>query len=476
MPQNRNKGLALALLAAVQFVLILDAAIVGVALPSIGPDLHFAPEDLSWVANAYTLTFGGFLLLGGRAADLLGRRRMFMLGLVLFAAASLAGALSNTATMLVVARAFQGLGAAMVAPAALSLVMTLFPSGPERNKALGVFGAVAGAGGAAGSILGGLLTEGLGWEATLYVNVPIGIVVIALAPRLLPEAKEEGTKSFDLIGAVTATAGLALLVYTLVDANDAGWLSAQTLGLGALSVALIAAFFVVETKVREPLMPLRIFRSRTLRGANIVSVLMTMAMFPMFFYSTFYLQQVLHYGPIKAGFGGLPIAVTIAAAAVFASPLVTRLGYKIPMVTGLTIMAAGLLWFSRMSADGSYLVDVLGPCIVMGIGGGLTFVSTTVAATAGARPEEAGLASGLINTAQQVGGSLGLAVLVAIATARTTHAFEGGERVQEVALTDGYRLAMLTAAGIALAAALLSAVLLGGRTTQSTENREPVKV
>ena len=460
---SRRRGIALALLAATQFVLVLDASIVGVALPSIGTDLEFAPEDLSWVANAYTLTFGGLLLLGGRAADLAGRRRMYMAGMTLFTAASLVGALSVNASMLVGARAAQGVGAAIVAPAALSLIMTLFPAGPERYKAMGVVGAVAGAGGAAGSILGGGLTEWLGWEATLYVNVPIGILAIALSPLLLPEAKDSGARGFDLAGAVTATGGLALLVYTLVDANDAGWGSARTLGLGTLSLLLIALFFVIEARAAHPLVPLRIFRLPGLRGANIVTLLSTMAMFPMFFYMTFYMQQVLGYGPVEAGLAGLPLAVTMAVTSGSASGLITRVGVRAPMATGLLVLAAGLAWFSRMSVDGSFLADVLGPALVIGVGGGLAFVTTTVGATSGAGQEQSGLASGLFNTAQQFGGSLGLAVVVAIATARTAHVLQDGEGVAAAALTEGYRLGMLAAAGVALVGGLAALALIQGR-------------
>jgi EmrB/QacA subfamily drug resistance transporter len=467
MPETtQRRGPALALLAATQFVLVLDASIVGVALPSIGRDLKFAPEDLSWVANAYTLTFGGLLLLGGRAADLFGRRRMFMTGMAMFAASSLAGALSVNAAMLVGARAVQGIGAAIVAPAALSLIMTIFEPGEERNKAMGVFGAVAGAGGAAGSILGGVLTEWLGWEATLYVNVPIGALAIALAPRLLPEASDSDARGFDVIGAITATGGLALLVYALVDANNAGWKSAQTIGLGAVSLVLIALFFVIEARSAHPLMPLRIFRQTTLRSSNILAMLLTLAMFPLFFYMTFYLQQVLDYGPIKAGLAQLPIAITIAVTAGATSALIGKVGIKLPTIAGLLVTAAGLAWFSRMSADGSFLVDVLGPSLVIGVGSGLAFVTTTVGATSTDRADEAGLASGIFNTAQQFGGSLGLAVVVAIATAKTTDVFKGGERVPAVALTEGYSVGMLTAAGIALVGGLLAVVLLPGRPKQ----------
>ncbi|TDB90464.1 MFS transporter [Actinomadura sp. KC216] len=475
MTYASRRGLALALLAATQFVLVLDASIVGVAMPSIGTDLKFAPGDLSWVANAYTLTFGGLLLLGGRAADLVGRRRMFMLGMALFAAASLAGGLATTGGMLVAARAAQGIGAALVSPAALSLVMTVFPAGPERNRAMGVFGAVAGAGGAAGSILGGMLTQWLGWEATLWVNVPIGLAALALAPRLLPEASDRTARGFDLPGALTATAGLALLVYTLVEADGSGWTSPRTLGLGALAVALIGLFFLIETRAAHPLVPLNIFRQPVLRGSNVVALLTVMAMAPLFFYLTFYMQQVLGFGPVRAGMAQLPLALAIAVTAGAAGALIARLGLRATMATGLAVTAAGLAWFSRMSASGGFLTDVLGPTLVIGVGAGLAFVTTTVGATSAARPEQAGLASGLFNTAQQVGGSLGLAAVVAISTARTTGALADGERVAAVALTDGYRAGMLAAAAVALAASLLTAVLLRHR-ANATPDLEPAPV
>ncbi|GAA2603077.1 MFS transporter [Actinomadura fulvescens] len=464
-----HRGLALALLVTVQFVLILDASIVNVALPAIGRDLHFDQADLSWVANAYTLTFGGFLLFGGRIADLAGRRRMFVTGLALFTAASLAGGLAPTSAALVAARAVQGLGAALVAPAALSLIMTLFEPGPERNRALGLFGAVAGAGGAAGTILGGLLTDWFGWASVLYVNVPIGVVAIGLAPLLLPEARDHAVRGFDLIGAASITGGLALLVYTLVDANDAGWSSAQTYGLGGVALALIAVFFVAEARVAHPLVPLRIFRRRDLRGANLVAVAMTMAIFPMFFVMTLYLQQVLGYGPVKAGLGQLPVALAMGVGAGVGSQLVTRFGFRVPLAGGLLVVAAGLVWFAQMPAPGGdYLVDVFGPALVMGVGGGVTFVATTIAATAGASPAESGLASGLINTTQQVGGALGLAVAVAVSTAVTKDAFTSGERVPSVALNEGFQAGMLTSAGLAVLGAVLALVLIPRR------SREPI--
>jgi EmrB/QacA subfamily drug resistance transporter len=457
-PQRR--GLALALLASTQFVLILDAAIVGVALPSIGTELDFAREDLSWVANAYTLMFGGFLLLGGRVADLLGRRRLFIAGLVLFSIASLVGALAQSALWLVLARGLQGLGAAIISPAALSLVMTLFREGAERNKALGVWGAVAGSGGAAGVILGGLLTEWLGWEAVLYVNVPIGAVAALLATRLLPEGREAaGTRSFDVAGAVSVTAGLVVLVYALVDANDAGWGSLQTLGLAAASLVLLATFAAIELRARRPLMPLAIFRNRALRGANVVSVAMTMAMFPMFFFLTFYTQQVLGYSPIEAGFAQLPIALSIIVSAGLASQVVTRLGYKATMAVGLVVATVGLVWFAQISPDGSFVEDVLGPSIVVGLGVAFGFVAATIAATTGVSGEQAGLASGLVNTSQQIGGALGLAVLVALATART----DAVDAAQRVALNEGYQIGFLGGAALALLGAVLAVLLLSSR-------------
>jgi EmrB/QacA subfamily drug resistance transporter len=467
---TERRGLALALLASTQFVLILDAAIVGVALPSIGRDLDFAREDLSWVPNAYTLMFGGFLLLGGRVADLLGRRRLFIAGLVLFSAASLAGALAQSPLWLVLARAVQGLGAAIVSPAALSLVMTLFPEGAERNKALGVWGAVAGSGGAAGVILGGVLTEWLGWQAVLYVNVPIGIVAALLATRLLPEGREAaGTRSFDVAGAVSVTAGLVLLVYALVDANDAGWGSAQTLGLGAAAFLLLATFFAIERRAPRPLMPLGIFANRPVRGANIVSVAMTMAMFPMFFFLTFYTQQVLGYSPIKSGFSQLPIAISIIVSAGIASQVVTRVGYKLTMALGLVVASGGLLWFAQVSADGGFLADVLGPSIVCGFGVAFAFVAATIAATTGVSGEQAGLASGLVNTSQQVGGALGLALLVAVATART----DAVDAAQRVALNEGYQAGFLGGAALALLGALLALLLLSSR--ESREHAEAAR-
>jgi EmrB/QacA subfamily drug resistance transporter len=459
-----HKGLALALLAMTQFVIVLDASIVNVALPSIGRDLDFSQDNLSWVVNAYTLTFGGFLLLGGRLADLLGRRRMFIGGLVLFSVASLLGGLAQSDVQLIAARALQGLGAAIISPAALSLVTTMFSEGAERNKALGVWGAVAGSGGAAGVLLGGVLTEYAGWEWVLFVNVPIGLLAALAAPRLLPESRDERRRAFDVAGAATVTAGLALLVYALVDATDAGWGSTQTLVLSAISLALLASFVAIESRTSHPLMPFSIFRLRTLRGANIVGLLIGMSLFSMFFFISLYLQQVLGYDALDAGLAYLPLAVTIIVSAGVASQLVTRVGFKPTLITGLLFIAAGLIWFSNVSAPGgTYLDDVLFPSLLAAVGLGFAFVTSTIAAVTGTRPAEAGLASGLINTSQQVGGALGLAILATVANSRTDDVFAAGERSQAIALTEGFQDAFLGGAAIALLGALLAATLISSR-------------
>ena len=465
-PSSTNKWLALALLAAAQFVVVLDASIVNVALPSIGADLHFSQDDLSWVVNAYVLVFGGFLLLGGRLADLLGRRRLFLSGLILFAAASLAGGLATSAGWLVAARAVQGLGAALLSPAALSLVTVLFAEGSERNKAMGVWGAVAGAGGAGGVLLGGMLTEWAGWEWVLFVNVPIGLVAAFLAPRLLPESRNEGERHFDVAGAVTITAGLSLFVYALVDANDAGWGSTQTLGLGAIAIALIAAFYVIERRQKAPLVPFPgIFRIRTITGINVAAVLVAASLFSMFFFISLYMQNVLGFSALEAGLAYLPLAVGIIITAGATAGLVTRFGFKPVLVSGLVVTAAGLVWFSQVDADGSYVADVLFPSLLAAVGLGLAFVSMTVAAVSGVETHEAGLASGLINTSQQIGGALGLAVLATVANSKIDDVAASGAS-QAVALTEGFQSAFLVGAGIAIVGAILAQVLVSSRASR----------
>ena len=430
-----RRWIALGLLAMAQFVVVLDASIVNVALPTIGESLSFSADDLSWVVNAYVLTFGGFLLLGGRLADLLGRRRVFMGGLILFALASLAGGFAESEGALVAARAVQGLGAAILSPAALSIVTTTFHDGAERNKALGVWGAVAGAGGAAGVLLGGVLTEYLGWEWVLWVNVPIGIAAAAVAPALIAESHSESeSRAFDVAGAISVTAGLSLLVYALVEAPGAGWGSPQTIGLLAGAVALLVAFVVIERRSDAPLVPFSIFRIRTLTGANVVGILTGASLFSMFFFISLYMQTVLGYSAIKAGLSYLPLAVTIVLAAGVASPLVTRVGYKPVLATGMGLIAAGLLWFAQISADGGYVSDVLGPSLVAAAGLGFAFVPQTIAAVSGVAEHEAGLASGLINTSQQVGGALGLAVLSTVAFTQIGDASAGRGRAHRARL------------------------------------------
>jgi EmrB/QacA subfamily drug resistance transporter len=470
----RARNIALALLAMTQFVIVIDASIVNVALPSIGRALSFSQNDLSWVVNAYTLTFGGFLLLGGRLADILGRRRMFIAGLVLFSVASLAGGLAQSESWLIAARAVQGLGAAIVSPAALSIVTTTFADGAERNRALGVWGAVAGAGGAAGVLLGGVLTSGLSWRWVLFVNVPIGLLCATLAPRLLVESRnEDERRSFDVLGALTVTGGLVLFVYALVDTATVGWGSFATWSKLAGAIVLLIAFVVVERRHPHPLVQFSIFRLRTLRGANVVGLLIGMSLFSMFFFISLYLQEVLHDSALTAGVSYLPLAVVIIISAGAASELVTRVGFKPVLIFGQLCIAGGLLWFSQVQAvGGSFTGDVLGPSMVAGAGLGFSFVPVTIAALAGTKPHQAGLASGMINTAQQIGGALGLAILATVADTLTRHLLGSGT-APIAALTKGFDRAFVVGAGFAIAGALLTATLISSR--DSREHVEQVQ-
>jgi EmrB/QacA subfamily drug resistance transporter len=459
---REKRWLALILLCSAQFVVVLDASIVNVALPTIGDALDFSQENLPWVVNAYVLTFGGFLLLGGRTADLLGRRRVFMAGLMLVGIASLAAGFASTEGQLIAARAAQGLGAAIISPAALSIVTTTFGDGAERNKALGVWGAVAGSGGAAGVLLGGILTDSLGWEWVLWVNVPVSLIAFALSPRLIAESRAEGeTRAFDVAGAVSVTAALSVLVYALVDANEAGWGSSQTLGLIALSLVLLAAFVAIELRARKPLVPFSIFRIRTLTGANVVGLLVGASLFSMFFFISLYMQQVLGYSAIHAGLSYLPLALVIMATAGIASQLVTKVGYRPVLAAGLLFIVAGLLWFSRVSVGGGFTTDILGPSILAAAGLGFAFVTTTIAAVSGVEESEAGLASGLINTSQQIGGALGLAVLSSIATSYTDDVSNLHD------LTEGFRAAFLGGAAIAFLGFVLTLVLISKRDSRA---------
>ncbi len=466
---ERRRWIALALLAMAQFVVVLDASIVNVALPTIGETLSFSQDDLSWVVNAYVLTFGGFLLLGGRLADLLGRRRVFMGGLVLFALASLAGGFADSEGALIAARAVQGLGAALLSPAALSIVTTTFRDGAERNKALGVWGAVAGAGGAAGVLLGGVFTEYLGWEWVLWANVPIGILAAVAAPSLIAESRSESeTRAFDFAGAVSVTAAISLFVYGLVEAPNAGWGSAQTIGLLAAAAALLATFVAIERRSASPLVPFSIFRIRTLTGANVVGILTGASLFSMFFFISLYMQNVLGYSAIKAGLSYLPLAVTIIIAAGIASVLVTRIGFKPVLAAGMLLIAGGLLWFGQISAGGSFLSDLLGPMLLAAVGLGFAFVPQTIAAVSGVAEREAGLASGLINTSQQVGGALGLALLSTVAFPQIEDAaIASGGAPTAATLTEGYADAFMVGAGVAALGVIATLTLIRGRDSRA---------
>jgi EmrB/QacA subfamily drug resistance transporter len=459
---------ALILLCVAQFVVVLDASIVNVALPSIGKGLHFSEQNLPWVVNAYVIAFGGFLLLGGRAADLLGRRRVFMAGLVLVAVASLAAGFAANQGQLIAARAAQGLGAAIISPAALSIVTNMFEDGAERNKALGAWGAVAGSAGAAGVLLGGILTDGLGWEWVLWVNVPVSLIALAMTPRLIPESRSESaTRHFDAAGAVSVTAGLSLLAYGLLDASSAGWGSAKTVTLLALSVALIGAFIAIELRSAAPLVPFRIFRLRTLTGANVVGILLGASLFSMFFFISLYMQQVLGYSPIHAGLSYLPLAVMIFVSAGMGGQLVTRFGFKPILAAGMLLVAGGLLWFSQVSVGGGFISDILGPSLLAAAGLGFGFVTSTIAAVAGVKPQEQGLASGLINTSQQIGGALGLAVLSTIATTRTHDVMASGGSSLQRALTDGFQSAFLGGAVIAALGFVAALILIRNRDSRA---------
>ncbi len=452
-------GAVLALACLAQFMVILDVSVVNVALPSIRGSLHFSEQDLQWVVNAYTVTFAGFLLLGGRAADLVGRRRVFISGLVLFALASLAGGFASSQTLLIAARAAQGLGAAIVAPASLSILTTTFEEGAARNRAVGIWGAMGGAGGAAGVLLGGVLTDLLSWRWILFINVPIGLIAAMLAARYIAESRvRTSSRSFDVAGAMSATVGLSLLVLGIVQTDVTGWGSTSTLGLLAGGALLLVLFVAIEGRfARSPLMPLRIYSSRTLSAANVVVLLVGAASFAMWFFLSLYLQQVLGYSPLRAGVAFLPMTLCIVAGSTIASRVVTSVGPKPILVAGMTLQAIGLALFTQLSAHGTYLGDVLVPSLLIAVGIGFSFVPVTIAAVAGVASEEAGLASGLVNTSRLVGGALGLAVLAALATARTNGDLHHAVATH-AALTSGFVLAFGIAAAFAAAGAVIALV------------------
>jgi EmrB/QacA subfamily drug resistance transporter len=453
---ERRKWWALALLSVVQFMVVLDIAIVNVALPSIKDDLGFSQENLQWVISAYALVFGGFLLLGGRAADVLGRRRIFLLGVIVFTLSSLLAGLAWSETSLIGARVFQGLGAAIISPAALSILSTTFAEGRERNIALGVWGAVGGFGAAAGVLLGGILTDALSWEWIFFVNVPVGAASFFLAPLLLAESRDARVRTFDVPGAVLVTAGLSSLVYAMTQAGQEGWLAATTLGFGAAALALLVAFVAWEQRHPEPLMRLGILRIRTVAGANISGFILGTATFSMFLMLTLYMQQVLGYSPLKTGVAYLAVAGTAIVWSAVAAQLVTRVGVKPVLVVGMATLTAGLVYFTQVSVGGSYLGDLLPGFLLIAIGIGFSFVPISIAALAGVQAAEAGLASGLINTSQQIGGALGIAALSTIATSATEDAVASGTALP-VALVDGFTAAFI--AGVVIAALGIVAAL-----------------
>jgi EmrB/QacA subfamily drug resistance transporter len=447
-----------------QFMVILDVSVVNVALPSIRADLGFSAVDLQWIVNAYTLTFAGFLLLGGRAADLLGRRRVFVFGLLLFAAASLVGGLSSSQAMLVIARGVQGLGGAIVAPATLSILTTTFSEGPERNRALAAWGAMGGAGGATGVLVGGILTDLLGWQWILFINVPIGVIAAIAAMRLIPESTRAaaGERQFDVAGAVSVTAGLVVLTYAIVRTDVNGWTSPETLLVAGAGLALLVAFVAIERHASRPLVPLQIFSSRVLTAANVVVFMLGSSVFAMWYFVSLYLQQVLGYSPLRAGIAFLPMPLAIVAASTVAGRAAARVGAGRILAGGMGLIAIGMVLFARVAADGTYLGDVLLPAVITATGIGFAFVPVTIAATTGVERSQAGLASGLVNTSRQVGGSIGLAVLATLATQHTT-AVAGSGPVDAAALTAGFHRAFLVGAGFALIGSLVAAVVLAPR-------------
>jgi EmrB/QacA subfamily drug resistance transporter len=463
-----RKWLALALLCVTQFVVVLDIAIVNVALPSIQADLGFSQENLQWVISAYALVFGGFLLLGGRLADILGRRSVFMAGLVIFSVGSLLCGLAWSETSLIAARALQGLGAATITPSALSILTTTFREGRERNIALGAWGAVGGFGAAAGVLAGGILTDLLSWEWIFFVNVPVGIVSLVLSPILLRESRDAHGQSHDIPGAILVTSGLVLLVLGITQGYGWGWGSARTIGAFAASAVLLAAFALWEQRQRDPLVPFSIFRLQTLTAANIAGFIMGTALFSMFLMLTLYMQQVLGFSAMKTGIGYLAVAGTAVIWANVAAAVVNRVGVKPALVFGMSMLTLGLLYFTQVSVNGSYWSDLFPGFLVLGVAIPFAFVPITIAALAGTKPQEAGLASGLINTSQQIGGAVGIALLSTIAVSTTDNALSSGT-VAPVALTDGFVNAFWAGAAIAFAGVLVSIFLVRGRDLRPQE-------
>ena len=466
MTTRSSPWLVLVLVCLAQFMVVLDATIVNVALPSIQKDLDLTEANLQWIVNAYTLVFGGFLLLGGRAGDLLGRKRLFLAGVVVFTVASLLCALAQGATWLIMTRGLQGLGAALVSPAALSIVTATFKEGSERTKALGVWAAIAVGGGAVGLVLGGILVDPLSWPWIFFVNVPVGIVAFLLSLRFVPESRDEHAhRSFDIAGAVAVTGGLIALVYGIVRSAESGWGSGEVLGILAFAAVLLVGFVVIEHRSAEPLVRLSIFSVRTVRGANVGMLVVAMGLFAMFFFNTLYMQRVLGYSPLEAGLAFLPFTAGIIIGSVASQSLIPRLGAREVPVIGLAIAVVGMLLFLRLSPDSTYVADILPGIMLASIGMGLTFVPVTLIATSGVPVDDAGLASGLFNTSQQIGGALGLAILSTLAANKTADvlASAGGEPTQAEtaqALVDGFHVAWLGCAVFLAAGAVLLLRLL----------------
>jgi EmrB/QacA subfamily drug resistance transporter len=438
-------------------MVVLDATIVNVALPSIQRGLHFSPTSLQWIVNGYTLMFGGFLLLGGRLSDLLGRQRLFIAGVIVFTVASLVNGVAQSADVLIAGRAFQGLGGALVSPAALSIVTTTFAEGRERTRALGVWSAIAAGGAAAGLVIGGFLTETLSWRWVFFVNLPIGIAAALLSLRFVPNSRsDEEPETYDAAGAVTVTGGLLVLVYAIVKAQSYGWGSGKTVGLFALAVVLLAAFVVIERRSKAPLIRLGIFSMRSLSGSNAAMLLVASGLFAMFYFASLYMQEILGYKPLKAGFAFVPFTIGIIIGAGLSQTLIRRIGIRAVTFTGITMGTVGLLYFARLPAHGTYVRDLLPTIVIVSIGMGMTFVPLTLLATTNVQSEDAGLASGLFNTSQQVGGALGLAILSTLAASRTSHLLPhqgvASIAVHNAALTRGYHVAFAVGAVMLFAA------------------------
>ena len=450
---------ALALVCVAFFMTILDVSIVNVALPSIKTSLNVSDSSLQWVLIAYAITFGGFLLLGGRLADLLGRRRIFMIGVAIFSAASLACGLAGSIGVLVAARAVQGLGAALVSPATLSIITTTFEEGAERNKALGIWGAMGGSGAAAGVLFGGLLTNYLGWEWIFFVNVPVGVVVLLLTRTVVRESRIEGLHGFDVGGAITVTASLALLTYAVSKAPDVGWATARTIGLLVASGILLLAFIAIERRNRAPLVPFRIFRVKTLTGANVSGVLLGAVVYANFFLLTLYVQQVLGHSALKTGLTFLVTAGTVIPVAGASQALTTRIGPRPVLATGLALITGGMLFYTQIPVDGSFVSNLLVGYLLVGVGMAFAFIPMSIAALAGVEAREAGLASGLINTSQQVGGALGVAIASTVAFTHATSLLKTGSS-QPSAYTSGFALAFWVLAGISAAGVVAALVLV----------------